>query len=154
LRCCVIVRQSDSTYKTWLSHLRLNEARNEPVIPLSVHMLCVQELWVLFDFPKATQHAYSFKREFVKLTKRILWILKQKLWMDSYTWMCTTVYHPSCVGLFMFLWNTIDDGLSQKLGCPNSSWSYTTWHPQGWRNSRTCHQQKKSCLLSYGMRKV
>jgi hypothetical protein len=68
--------------------------------------------------------------------------------MDSYTWMCTTVCHPNCVGFFMFLWNTLDDGLSQKLGYPKSSWNYSTWHPWGWRNSRICHQQEKSCLLS------
>ena len=31
------------------------------MIPLSILMLYVQDLWVLFNFPKATQHAYSLR---------------------------------------------------------------------------------------------
>ena len=40
-------------------------------------MWYVHECWVSFNFPKATQHKYSLKREgFFKLTEFLLWIHK------------------------------------------------------------------------------
>jgi hypothetical protein len=50
---------------------------NEPVIPLSTHILYVHGCWVSFNFPKATQHTYSFEGGFSSLLSEfLLWIHK------------------------------------------------------------------------------
>jgi hypothetical protein len=127
LNCCVFVRQSDSTHKlechVWdLMKQGMNQLYHFWYICYTV---CARTRGVVW-FSQGYTTCIFLEREFVNLTKWILRILKQKSWMGSYTWICTTVYHPSCVGLFMFLWNTVGDGLSQKLGHPRSSWNYTT----------------------------